>query len=455
MFTHTHLPLGLVTLLTATALADPPQYTVSPAAPGLSGFTPTAINESSRVAGYTSTSPIVVIDGVPQVLGFDGRALDINDSGAVAGYVRVDDTSIACVFADGVLTPLDHSFVESSFASALNNAGTYCGTGYSTGAFGPLQYGFVQYMPGFFFEDHYLLWSHARDVNAAGVAVGDTEDGTGHVAAVIRDANGVQTNLQNLPTPYTDSFADGISDSGLVVGWMIDDHGNTRAFLYMSSTFRNLGTIGGDSLARSVNQWGAIVGSYTVAPSGTHAFLWHHGTLYDLNALIPPDSDWVLTDAVDINDQGEIVGKGQHDGEIQGFILRPISSPDTDCNASGIADIYEILAGTSLDVLGDLIPDECQLDNDFDGLPDALDNCPNVANAGQADFDGDGAGDACDDDMDDDGVNNDVDACDRTPPGALVEPDGNVLGDVDRDCDVDLVDFAIVQSRFTGPNGSE
>jgi hypothetical protein len=35
-------------------------------------------------------------------------------------------------------------------------------------------------------------------------------------------------------------------------------------------------------------------------------------------------------------------------------------------------------------------------DTDGDGIPDADDNCPNVANAGQVDTDGDGIGDACD-----------------------------------------------------------
>ena len=62
------------------------------------------------------------------------------------------------------------------------------------------------------------------------------------------------------------------------------------------------------------------------------------------------------------------------------------------------------------------------LDNDQDGVPDDMDNCPSVANAGQANEDGDMFGDACDPcpidaddaptDSDGDGV---ADACDPHP----------------------------------------
>ncbi|MCA9251602.1 MAG: hypothetical protein R3E58_19190 [Phycisphaerae bacterium] len=44
------------------------------------------------------------------------------------------------------------------------------------------------------------------------------------------------------------------------------------------------------------------------------------------------------------------------------------------------------------------------------------------------------------------------DICNFTPVGTIIEPDGGVLGDLDGDCDVDLVDHAIMHERFTGLN---
>jgi hypothetical protein len=69
-----------------------------------------------------------------------------------------------------------------------------------------------------------------------------------------------------------------------------------------------------------------------------------------------------------------------------------------------------------------LIHVNCRVDDDGDGVADAVDNCPWAANTGQADSDGDAMGDACDNclevananslDGDGDGVG---DACDNCP----------------------------------------
>jgi uncharacterized repeat protein (TIGR01451 family) len=63
-------------------------------------------------------------------------------------------------------------------------------------------------------------------------------------------------------------------------------------------------------------------------------------------------------------------------------------------------------------------------DSDRDGVADELDNCPRIANPGQANTDGDAQGDACDADDDNDGVGDNADQCEGTTTGTAVAADG-------------------------------
>ncbi len=74
------------------------------------------------------------------------------------------------------------------------------------------------------------------------------------------------------------------------------------------------------------------------------------------------------------------------------------------------------------------------VDTDGDGVTDDVDNCPDDANADQADLDGDGLGDVCDSDADGDGVDasvdcDDLDASVGGPSTWYDDSDGDGVGD--------------------------
>ncbi len=78
------------------------------------------------------------------------------------------------------------------------------------------------------------------------------------------------------------------------------------------------------------------------------------------------------------------------------------------------------------------------LDADGDGVPDAIDNCPQAANADQIDSDGDGSGDVCDppttgggtNDADNDGIEDSADNCPTVANPDQADSDSDGLGDV-------------------------
>lgn len=91
-------------------------------------------------------------------------------------------------------------------------------------------------------------------------------------------------------------------------------------------------------------------------------------------------------------------------------------------------------------------PTSANPDADSDGVIDRNDNCPNNANADQADLDADGTGDACDSDKDGDGVANGSDNCPTVANAGQEDADGDGAGDA---CDTTGMTNSIDGGAYT------
>ncbi len=113
----------------------------------------------------------------------------------------------------------------------------------------------------------------------------------------------------------------------------------------------------------------------------------------------------------------------------------PCGEPMTD-QCSGSEDECDVATDEGAQT-SDLDGDPGNLDDgDADGVPDAVDNCPFVANPDQADFDQDQVGDKCDPDDDNDTT---PDAQDCAPLDPAIHPGAaEVCDGIDNDCDVEL-----------------
>jgi probable HAF family extracellular repeat protein len=210
-------------------------------------------------------------------------------------------------------------------------------------------------------------------VNSLGNAVGYTEDGNEadfsnrpHGSHAVRFSNGVATLLGALPGD-SQGAAYGINDAGQVVGY---SQGASRqhAVLFSGGAVTDLGALPGDtdSAAFSINASGQAVGysagagrfhpvmfsggaviplaelggqrneqALSVNASGVavgvsdsdgfhhHAVLYANGGAFALEAQLPAGSGWTLETANAINDAGQIVGQGTHNGETHAYLLTP------------------------------------------------------------------------------------------------------------------------------------
>lgn len=270
-------------------------------------------------------------------------ALGINDAGQVVGWSDTqfdsgsgDPVIHAVLWADGAVTNLGSpggDYVP-SWASAINELGQVAGT-WNEGLF-----------PS---TDSWFLWLPSA---AYGLSVGlnDLSPAPGFSIGSVTAMNelgqivgswSTDTPSLNYGSIWLPSAAyglpagwwaltdfhsiDDINDSGQIIGTR-ESAGKMRALRWVSGVMTDLGSLDGtDSYAAAINRSGVAVGSASVPGPESHAFRWTNGVMTDLNDLIVPGSGWELRYTYDINDGGQIIGRGRLNNERHSFLLSPFT----------------------------------------------------------------------------------------------------------------------------------
>ncbi len=338
------IPVVFCLALGGPALALPPYEFVPLNQPGIAFSRAFEINNLGVVAleAGASTGATVgfrwsggVFEPLPTIVpaGSNARATvrSINDANQVVGNSYgpgglFDQRGVRWE-ADGTLVDLGRYNNSNTFFQDINEAGVIVGN--SNRAF--------YYAPGTGYTELGALngsqTASAQAINELGWIVGSSQSGTGQTRATLWKPDGTLTDLGILEIPgqaNNTSVALGVNDSGTVVGYFGNALAFSHAFYWTETTgMVDLGAPGGrSSFANDVNNAGYIVGyaSFASAPQ-QRAYLWYDGEAYDLNSFLPPGSGWILNEAYGINEQGDIVGRGEFAGQTQAFLLRVVPEP--------------------------------------------------------------------------------------------------------------------------------
>jgi probable HAF family extracellular repeat protein len=276
------------------------------------------------------------------------EAQGISDSGLVVGgsFVQGSDFVPNAFIATANLALTNIGRVDAfSFAWDVNDAGQVTGEAETNPKRADI---------------HAFIWTRAGGMQDLGTlggsdSVGRAINASGQVAGESDTANDASTRafrftpgagMVNLGTlGGTNSSAFGINDSGQVVGEADTGFpGNTTSFqfkgvleLFGTHAFLwtegqgmiDLGHLGGNrSTAHAINNRGIVVGVSKIANGEFRAFRWTHKSgMVDMNGLLPRNSGWVLLEAWDVNDKGQIAGTGRLNGELRAFRYNPPPEP--------------------------------------------------------------------------------------------------------------------------------
>jgi probable HAF family extracellular repeat protein len=330
---------------------------------------PTAINLHGQITGFSVDAAgdyhaFLWQNGIMHDLGtlegstagFSSFGLGINIEGEVVGQSDLPNSSDAFLERGGQMSDLGSLGGTGSSANAINALDDV--VGYTTVAtLDPTSPGggdqeihaFLRHGGGM--SDLGTLGtgsdSNASGINTFGQVVGWSHINTGFDPEVsdpdfhaFLSQRGVMTDLGTLPGGNY-SQANAINDIGQVVGFSetgtVDSAdaacGNPLTFHAIQATVWQRGAVidlapfpgDPDSNAFGLNDLGQVVGRSGSGCASTGAALWQHGTVTDLNTVIPANSGWFLLRGRAINDFGQITGEGiSPNGDTHAYLMTPM-----------------------------------------------------------------------------------------------------------------------------------
>jgi probable HAF family extracellular repeat protein len=294
--------------------------------PGNSVSKAYALNDAGEAAGVSETPTAAIATmfrgGKATSISTLGSSVSvanaINGSGEIAGWNSYNSNVTfdpqAFIYSNGSMQNINSPalFPSGTEANGINNSGEVVGTGYlSSSTFHAFLYSggkMKDLGPSGAFQ------ASAYAINTSGQIVGSYLLNSG-ASGTFLYTNGTMTTIPN-PAGSSEALGVAINDNGEIVGELYPTAGGSHAAKFSNGVWTDLGNLPGaqGSEATAINSSGEIVGTAVFPPiykpfrAGKHVpFITTAGGLVNLNTLIPAGSGFTLTDAVGINDSGQIL----------------------------------------------------------------------------------------------------------------------------------------------------